>query len=63
MKTIIKTTLKGSEAIQVNEKVEDVYELLMDKGGFCLLNRVNSKGEKTKMVIKKSVVKLVIVRE
>jgi hypothetical protein len=62
MKTIIKTTLKGSESITIGESVDDVYEKLMDKGGFCLFTRIDSRG-KSKMIIKKSVVKLVITRK
>ena len=62
MKTIIKTTLKGSESITVSEDVQTVFTSLMDKGGFCLFNRKTDKGERG-MIIKKSVVKLVITRD
>lgn len=62
MKTIIKTTMKGSETITVSESVDQVYDMLIDKGGFCLLTNVESSG-KSKMVIKKSIVKLVVTRK
>lgn len=62
MKTVIKTTMKGSEIITVSESVEKVYSMLMDKGGFCLLTNIDNNG-RSKMIIKKSIVKLVVLRK
>ena len=62
MKTVIKTTMKGSEIITVSESVEKVYSMLMDQGGFCLLTNIDNNG-RSKMIIKKSMVKLVVLRK
>lgn len=62
MKTIIKTTMKGSENLEVSQSVDQVYDSLIDKQGFCLFDRVTSAG-KTKMIIKKSVIKIVVERK
>mgnify|MGYP000324311300 CR=1 FL=1 len=63
MKTIIKTTLKGSESITVKEDVQQVYTSLIDKGGFCLFTRIGSGSKESMMVVKKSVVKMVVTRD
>nr|WP_299488651.1 hypothetical protein [uncultured Allomuricauda sp.] len=63
MKTVIKTTLKGNESISIKEKVEEVYNSLMDKGGFCLFTRLGSGSKESKMIVKKSVVKMVVTRD
>jgi hypothetical protein len=63
MKTVIKTTLKGNESITIKEKVEEVYSSLIDKGGFCLFTRISNGGKELKMIVKKSVVKMVVTRD
>ena len=61
MKTVIKTTIKGSEAITIKESVSDVFDLLIDKGNFLMCNRINGEGQSL-MIIKKSVIKIVVSR-
>ena len=59
MKTYIKTNIKDNLSIEVKESVEDVFDGLMAKGNFILLTRKNYKNESSKLVLRKSSVKMV----
>jgi len=58
-KTIIKTSIKDNVSIEVSESVQEVFDGLMTKGNFILLNRTNYKKETSKLVLRKSSVKMV----
>ena len=58
-KTFIKTTIKDNVSIEVSESVEDVFDGLMAKGNFILLTRKNYKNQTSKLVLRKSSVKMV----
>jgi len=62
MKTIIKTSVKGNENVEVAETVEWVHELLEEKGNFVLLNRVRTGKLKSPVSIRKSAIKMIVER-
>lgn len=55
MKTIIVTNIKHFNNIHVSQSVSEIYDLLISKGSFMLLDR----GEKGEIVLSKSSVKLI----
>lgn len=57
-KTIVKTTIKGSENLYVKESVEMIYQQLTDKHSFILLTSIDHKGDESRIGIKKSSIKL-----
>jgi hypothetical protein len=59
MKTTIKTTIKGNESIFVKESVSSIFEMLQSKNGFMLLTSVSHAGVESKIIIKKSSIKMV----
>lgn len=61
MKTIVKTSIKGNENTTVKESVEHVFEELCKKPSFILLTKVYNDVE-TKIIIRKSVIKMVFQR-
>lgn len=61
MKTIVKTSIKGSENTTVKESVEYVFDELCKKPSFILLTKVYNE-EETKIIIRKSVIKMVFQR-
>lgn len=59
MKTTIKTTIKGNESIFVKESVSSIFEMLQSKNGFMLLTNIAHSGTESKIIIKKSSIKMV----
>ncbi|MES2240462.1 MAG: hypothetical protein V4497_09425 [Bacteroidota bacterium] len=59
MKTIIRTTIKGSENIYVKESVITIFESLQNKTAFMLLTNVAHNGTESQIIIKKSSIKMV----
>jgi len=59
MKTTVKTTIKGSENVYVQESVSDIFALLIDKTAFMLLTNVAHNGTTSQIIIKKSSIKMV----
>jgi len=57
-KTAVKTTIKGSENLQVKESVETIYDSLSDKHAFIKLTLVSHNGTETLIGIKKTSIKL-----
>lgn len=59
MKTIIKTTIKDQQNLEVKESVDEIFNKLIDKGSFILLTRIRLSKE-SKCIIKKSAIKMII---
>jgi len=59
MKTIIKTTIKGNENLTVKESVSAIFEMLQSKNGFMLLTSVSHDSKESKIIIKKSSIKMI----
>jgi len=59
MKTIIKTTIKGNENLTVKESVTGIFEMLQSKNGFMLLTSVSHDNKESKIIIKKSSIKMI----
>lgn len=59
METIVKTSIKGNENIHVTESVTDIFNKLAEKNSFILLNSVSFDKKKSKIIIKKTSIKLV----
>ena len=59
MKTIIKTTIKGNENLYVKESVSAIFEMLQSKNGFMLLTSVSHDNKESKIIIKKSSIKMI----
>ena len=59
MKTIIKTTIKGNENLTVKESVSAIFEMLQSKNGFMLLTYVSHDSKESKVIIKKSSIKMI----
>jgi len=59
MKTIVKTTIKGSENITVKESVQVIFEELQKKTSFIMLTAIGFDGKESKAVIRKGSIKMV----
>lgn len=59
MKTIVKTSIKANENLQVKENVSEIFESLSDKKSFILLTQVSHDNRESKVIIKKSSIKMV----
>lgn len=59
MKTIIKTTIKGSENLFVKESVTSIFEELTKKNSFILLTAISHDNKESQIIIKKSSIKMI----
>lgn len=59
MKTIIKTTIKGSENLFVKESVTSIFEELTKKNSFILLTSISHDNKESQIIIKKSSIKMI----
>jgi hypothetical protein len=58
LKTIIQTSIKGKESLEIKEEFDSLFDLLTKKGSILLLTRVTPYGDR-KFVIRKSLIKMV----
>jgi hypothetical protein len=59
MKTIINTSVKGSENLTIEETQNDLWDELIDKNTFIRVTRIEHSGKKKKYTIKKSNIRLI----
>ena len=59
MKIVIKTTIKDNVNVIVKESVKKIHELLLGKGGFILVTRIDFAGNKSAAVLSKGCIKMV----
>lgn len=59
MKTVLKTTIKDNTNVFVEESVEQVHKLLLEKGPYIKVVKLEHSGRKSSVVITKSTIKMV----
>jgi len=59
MKTTVKTTIKGNENLLVKETVDYIFTKLIEKTSFILLTSVSHNNMESKVIIKKSSIKMI----
>lgn len=58
MKTIVKTSIKGNENLNVKESVDEIFEMLSSKHSFMILNSIGYSDKIIKIGIKKTTIKM-----
>lgn len=58
MKTPVKTTIKGSENLNVTDSVQQIFDKLCDKSSFILLTKIGFDNKQYLIGIKKASIKM-----